>query len=142
MLQKVRDVACRLNLTKDQRSILDGLQESDLLKCGVTTDDLLSDDENVVKCCAMKIIQRLYDLSKGYTQRVGIGVVVSQHSSYTELPMSKATRTAMLKFGRVELQDLWKLALHYDFYDATDAILHIKELGVIKYQPRKDSVEC
>lgn len=137
----IKESEC-LNLSVEERGVLIRATEEQVLTCGKPVDDLLSVNPFDRRLCAMAVAQRLYDISKGYTFPMQVGTVVCQHSSYTELPLSRNTRIKMLKFGRVELKDVWKIALHNNFYDATDAILHIKELGVIKYQPRKDSVEC
>lgn len=142
MLSELIKESENLNLSAEERDMLETATEEQVLTCGKPVDDMLSGNPFDRKLCAMAIIQRLYDISKGYTSPMQVGTVVCQHSSYTELPLSRNTRIKMLKFGRVELKDVWKLALHNNFYDATDAILHIKELGVIKFQPRKDSVEC
>ena len=133
--EKFLDFVHTLNITNELKDFAETLIDKDLLGSGINTDELFGPDGRLA---AAKMLYRLYDISKGYTIRDGNVNIVCRHTNYLELPLTRSTKKVLLARGRVELGDLYEIAMHEKLYDAVELINRLDLVSTIRYRDYKE----
>lgn len=133
--EKFLDFVHTLNITDELKDFAEMLTDKDLLGSGINTDELFGPDGRLA---AAKMLYRLYDISKGYTLRDGNVNIVCRHTNYLELPLTRSTKKVLLARGRVELGDLYEIAMHEKLYDAVELINRLDLVSTIRYRDYKE----
>ena len=133
--EKFLDFVHTLNITDELKDFAEMLTDKDLLGSGINTDELFGPDGRLA---AAKMLYRLYDISKGYTIRDGNVNIVCRHTNYLELPLTRSTKKVLLARGRVELGDLYEIAMHEKLYDAVELINRLDLVSTIRYRDYKE----
>lgn len=133
--EKFLDFVRTLNITNELKDFAETLIDKDLLGSGINTDELFGPDGRLA---AAKMLYRLYDISKGYTIRDGNVNIVCRHTNYLELPLTRSTKKVLLARGRVELGDLYEIAMHEKLYDAVELINRLDLVSTIRYRDYKE----
>ena len=129
--EKFLDFVHTLNVTDEVRDFAETVTEDDILMSGINVDGLRGPDGRLT---AAKILYRLYDISKGYTLRDGTVNIVCKHTNYLELPLTRSTKMFLLQRGRIELKDLYEIALRENLYDAVELINRLDLVSTIRYR--------
>lgn len=140
--ERFTSLVSMLKLTDDERRFADSITVQSMLSTGIDLRDLHGDDEESAKLTCFKVVARLYDMHMGYTLCAGPVVVVCQHSCYTELPISKSSKIALMKYGRLELRDLWTTAIDMGLYDVMDVLNHMSIFTTIRYRYKMEDAVC
>ena len=133
--EKFLDFVHTLNITDELKDFAETLTDKDLLGSGINIDELLEPDGRLA---AAKMLYRLYDVSKGYTVRDGNVNIVCRHTNFLELPLTRSTKKTLLARGRIELGDLYEIALHEKLYDAVELINRLDLVSTIRYRDCKE----
>ena len=133
--EKFLDFVHTLNITNELKDFAETLTDKDLLGSGINTDELFGPDGRLA---AANLLYRLYDISKGYTIRDGNVNIVCRHTNYLELPLTRSTKKALLARGRIELRDLYEIAMHEKLYDAVELINRLDLVSTIRYRDYKE----
>ena len=136
--EKFLDFVQTLNIDDELEKFVETVTDEDILKSGVNPDELFEADGRLATA---KILYRLYDISKGYTIRDGNVSIVCKHTNYLELPLTRSTKKALLSRGRIELRDLYKIALHERLYDAVELINRLDLVSTIRYRDIKEETD-
>jgi hypothetical protein len=134
MSELFSSIAETLPLDAETLAFAKGVTDKDLADSRVDISGLESEDKDVAKLTCLTALARLFDMSKNYVVFAGDGVILCQHSCYTELPISTKSKIKLMKYGRLELKNLWAIAYENNLYDVTELIRRVRELPTIKFR--------
>lgn len=126
-----------MDLDKDIKEFAKTITLKDLISCRIPLNNLEGPDSDVV---AYDMLMRLYDMHNQYTALAGPVSVVCQHSNFSELPISKKSKRILMGYKRVELIDLWTVALHERLYDVTEVLRNIENYTTVRYVKRGENL--
>lgn len=126
-----------MNLDKDIKEFAKTITLKDLISCRIPLNNLEGSDSDVV---AYDMLMRLYDMRNQYTTLAGSVSVVCQHSNFSELPISKKSKRILMGYKRVELIDLWAVAMHERLYDVIEVLMNIENYSTVKYVKRGENL--
>lgn len=126
-----------MNLDKEVKEFANTVTLKDLIACRIPLNKL---EENDADIAAYDMLMRLYDMSKQYTALAGPVSVVCQHSNFSELPISKKSKRVLMGYKRVELIDLWAVALYEKLYDVIEVLRNIERYTTVRYVKRGENL--
>lgn len=141
-IERMKELMPSLKLDESVSTFAENITDRDVLESRIIPDDLFSLDTDLARLTCMKIVCRLYDMSKKYTVLVGSVVTVTNHSCFTELPICRNSKYELMEYGRLELKDLHTIAMVRNMYDVIAALYMIHKLSTIKYVGKVEDVTC
>lgn len=123
-----------LNIDDEMLAFASKVTDSDMLESGVNPDELMDGNEDTARLACAKMLFRLWDMSKGYTERSGYIYVICDRTNCFELPLTRSTKLSLLKRGRVELKDLYTVAMHDKLYDAIELLNHMELISSVRFR--------
>ena len=132
--EKFQYLVTTLNISDELIEFSKGVTVQDMVMSGVNPDDIESSNEDIARLACAKMLFRLYDMSKGYTVQEGNVYSVCKYSNCLELPITKASKLELLKQGRIELKDLYGIAMNKKLYDATELLIRLDMVSSIRYR--------
>ena len=132
--ERFKFLAATLNIDDEMLAFSSKVTDVDMLESGVNPDELLDSCEDTARLSCAKMLFRLWDMSKGYTERSGYIYVICNKTNCFELPLTRSTKLALLKRGRVELKDLYNVAMHEKLYDAVELLNHMELISSVRFR--------